>query len=133
MSIDKELYEAACQARQNAYAPYSHYLVGCAILNKEGKIIAGCNIENACFRLGICAEQSAVSQVQAQGGCEGVTKIAIVTEDGGSPCGGCRQTLIELCPNATVSLYDKNGNRRDITIKDTLPDAYEFPSDKLSR
>jgi len=95
------LIEHAMTARQNAYAPYSHYKVGAALLASDGTIFTGCNVENAAYPVGICAERTAVVKAVS----ERVKKfiaIVVVTEDGGSPCGMCRQTLNEFSPDIWI-------------------------------
>ncbi|MBA3510574.1 cytidine deaminase [Sphingomonas sp.] len=102
---DQELVERARAAALRAYAPYSHFHVGCAIESTHGEVVSGANMENACYRLGICAEQSALTAAQAAFGLENVARIAVAGGriEGGSlagegactPCGGCRQAILE--------------------------------------
>jgi len=95
---DEQLLELARQAARKAYAPYSRFQVGCAIESLDGEIVTGANMENACYRLGVCAEQSALTAAQHQFGLDKVARIAVV---GGTdatvctPCGGCRQAILE--------------------------------------
>ena len=95
---DEELLELARAAAAKAYAPYSNFLVGCAIESVDGEVVTGANMENACYRLGVCAEQSALTAAQHAFGLRKVARIAIV---GGAdarvctPCGGCRQAILE--------------------------------------
>jgi cytidine deaminase len=95
---DEELLVLARDAAAKAYAPYSNFLVGCAIESVEGDVVTGANMENACYRLGICAEQSALTAAQHTFGLGKVARIAVV---GGTdatvctPCGGCRQAILE--------------------------------------
>jgi cytidine deaminase len=95
---DEELISLARAAASRAYAPYSGFKVGCAIQSIEGEVVTGANMENACYRLGICAEQSALTAAQHRFGLASVARIAVV---GGSdstvctPCGGCRQAILE--------------------------------------
>lgn len=95
---DEELLELARKAAAKAYAPYSHFHVGCAVASVDGEIVTGANMENACYRLGLCAEQSALSAAQHEFGLEKVDKIAVVGGNGDvvcTPCGGCRQAILE--------------------------------------
>src|SRR5213595_906714 len=95
---DEELLALARAAATRAYAPYSNFRVGCAVESIDGEIVTGANMENACYRLGICAEQSALTAAQHQFGLGKVARIAVV--GGGdatvcTPCGGCRQAILE--------------------------------------
>ncbi len=102
---DKRLIEAARAAALRAYAPYSQFHVGCAIESADGQVVTGANMENACYRLGICAEQSALTAAQAAFGLDKVARIAVAggrIVDGAlagkasvTPCGGCRQAILE--------------------------------------
>jgi len=95
---DEELLQLARDAATRAYAPYSNFKVGCAIESVDGDIVTGANMENACYRLGICAEQSALTAAQHKFGLDKVARIAVT---GGTdatvctPCGGCRQAILE--------------------------------------
>ncbi len=99
MNFD-QLFELAWEVRQNAYAPYSNFRVGAALLTKEGKVFTGCNVENLSFGLTICAERAAVVAAIAAGYTEFVS-IAIVSDSANpvSPCGACRQVLSEFVPS----------------------------------
>jgi cytidine deaminase len=98
LMTDEELIALAREAAAKAYAPYSNFCVGCAIESVEGEVVTGANMENACYRLGLCAEQSALTAAQHKFGLDKVARIAVV---GGSdatictPCGGCRQAILE--------------------------------------
>ena len=102
---DNELIAAARAAALKAYAPYSRFSVGCAIESVDGEIVTGANMENACYRLGLCAEQSALPTAQHAFGLDKVKRIAVAGGDGSgaelrgdapvTPCGGCRQALLE--------------------------------------
>jgi len=95
---EDELVALARAAAAKAYAPYSRFRVGCAVESTNGEVVTGANMENACYRLGVCAEQSALAAAQHQFGLAEVARIAVV---GGSdatvctPCGGCRQAILE--------------------------------------
>src|SRR6478735_5801478 len=102
---DRQLIEKAREASLRAYAPYSGFSVGCAILSTDGDVVTGANMENACYRLGLCAEQSALTTAQHAFGLDKLARIAVAGGDGSgdaligaspvTPCGGCRQALLE--------------------------------------
>ena len=95
---DEDLIALARSAAAKAYAPYSRFNVGCAIESTDGEVVAGANVENACYRLGVCAEQSALSAAQMAFGLGKVARIAVSGGDGATvctPCGGCRQAILE--------------------------------------
>jgi cytidine deaminase len=102
---DAELIAAAREAALSAYAPYSRFSVGCAVESVDGRVVTGVNVENACYRLGLCAEQSALSAAQLAFGLHNVARIAIAGgnvqagalsgEGTVTPCGGCRQAILE--------------------------------------
>ena len=95
---DEQLIDLARQAATRAYAPYSRFHVGCAVESVDGAVVTGANMENACYRLGICAEQSALTAAQHKFGLDKVARVAVVggTDDVVcTPCGGCRQAILE--------------------------------------
>jgi cytidine deaminase len=102
---EEQLIAAARQSARDAYAPYSRFSVGCAIESVDGRVVTGVNIENACYRLGVCAEQSALSAAHLAFGLANVARIAVAGGDGSgesltgnivcTPCGGCRQAIFE--------------------------------------
>ena len=95
---DEELVGLARNAATRAYAPYSKFNVGCAVESVEGEVATGANMENVCYRLGMCAEQSALSAAQHKFGLDKVVRIAVAGGDGSivcTPCGGCRQAILE--------------------------------------
>ena len=95
---DDEFIELARGAASKAYAPYSRFNVGCAIQSVDGEVVTGANMENACYRLGVCAEQSALTAAQHKFGLDKVARIAVVGGSGDTvctPCGGCRQAILE--------------------------------------
>ena len=95
---DEQLLDLARAAAAKAYAPYSNFRVGCAIESVDGQVVTGANMENACYRLGICAEQSALTTAQHQFGLDQVARIAVSGGQGAmvcTPCGGCRQAILE--------------------------------------
>jgi cytidine deaminase len=125
MTSDKDLVNLANKAREHAYARYSAFKVGAAILDGDGATYAGCNVENAAYPLGACAEAGAISAMVAGGGRE-IRTIAIV---GGRevlekcpPCGGCRQRIAEFAtPGTRILLLERSGEIRDYSIADLLP------------
>ena len=124
MEIDRQaLVKQAREVRKRAYAPYSNYQVGAALLGASGQIYTGCNVENAVYPEVICAERSAVVKAVSEGERDFVA-IAVVTRDGGSPCGACRQVLSEFSPAIVVLIADEVGNVRETTVSALLPDHF---------
>lgn len=119
----EELVREALAARSRAYAPYSDYLVGAALLGKSGRIYTGCNIENAVYPLCICAERAAVFHAVCAGEREFVA-LAVATAKGGSPCGACRQVLREFGEGIVVLIADATGVYRATTVRELLPDSF---------
>ncbi|HOL09636.1 MAG TPA: cytidine deaminase [Bacillota bacterium] len=126
----ERLVAAAISARERAYAPYSNYKVGAALLTKQGKIYTGCNVENASYGASICAERTAVVKAVSEGETE-FEAIAIVTDDPslGSPCGICRQFLAEFGTDIRLIIANLNGAKIERTLKEYLP--YAFGPDYL--
>ena len=132
---DKQLIEAAKAARQNAHAPYSNYYVGAAIIDDQGKTHSGCNVENAAYPEGNCAEANAIGAMVASGG----KKIAVIAAVGGTdelefctPCGGCRQSILEFSDEDTrVILLDEEGQIQKYSIDDLLPMAFRLRQARL--
>jgi cytidine deaminase len=120
---DQELIKLARAARHKAYAPYSHYDVGAALLAKSGQVFTGCNVENAVYPMVICAEQTAIVKAVSEGEREFVT-IAIATRNGGSPCGACRQVMREFAPHLRILLADDAGRVRQFTLDQLLPESF---------
>ena len=123
----EELVAQAVAARQLAYAPYSNYLVGAAVLAEDGTVILGCNVENASYPATICAERVALTAAIAQGKRK-LTAIAVATRDGGSPCGICRQVMAELGLEMKVYISDEKGAFRSTTVRELLPDSFSGAS-----
>ncbi len=128
----KELLAAARIARENAYAPYSRFKVGAALLARDGRVFLGCNVENASFGATLCAERSALAAAVTSG-VRDFSAIAIVggkeNEKTGActPCGICRQVLAELCaPDFTVILEDADGDERVMTLSELLPHSFNL-------
>lgn len=120
----KQLIELANEARRRAYAPYSHYAVGAVLRTKTGRVYAGVNIENAAYPVTICAERVAVFKAVSEGECE-FEVLALVTENGGSPCGACRQVLAEFGLDTIVLIADANGKLiRKTSVGELLPGAF---------
>jgi cytidine deaminase len=119
----KDLVAQAIAARENGYAPYSNYKVGAALLAKSGQVYTGCNVENAVYPLTICAERVAVVKAVCEGERSFIA-IAVATENGGSPCGSCRQTLREFGRKTVVLIADTAGNYRETSVADLLPDSF---------
>ena len=120
---DKELIALATEARKQAYAPYSHYEVGAALWTASGQVYTGCNVENASYGLTICAERTAAVKAVSSGERDFVA-IAVVTADGGTPCGACRQVLAEFGPHMRVLVADAAGNYKTYRLDELLPDAF---------
>jgi cytidine deaminase len=126
---DEQLLELARAAAAKAYAPYSNFHVGCAVESVDGEVVTGANMENACYRLGICAEQGALTAAQHKFGLDKVARIAVVGGTGATvctPCGGCRQAILEaaqlsgrdveiLCGSGNGSLVERH------TIGELIP------------
>ncbi|MFC7440616.1 cytidine deaminase [Laceyella putida] len=122
----KKLIEAAIEARERAYVPYSRFPVGAALLTKDGRIIKGCNIENAAYSLANCAERTALFKAMSEG-YQDFEGIAVVADTPGpvSPCGACRQVMAELCPpEMKVWLTNLRGKTMVTTVGELLPGAF---------
>jgi cytidine deaminase len=121
--MDKaKLITAAMEVRRHAYAPYSNFAVGAALLTKTGKIFTGCNVENLSFRLTVCAEEAAVAAAVAGGEKEFVA-VAVVADskEPAMPCGGCRQILAEFNPTMEVITSTVDGLEEKFRLNDLLP------------
>lgn len=117
------LIAAALAARRFAYAPYSGYQVGAALLGGDGRIYTGCNVENASYGLSNCAERTAVFKMVSEGVRE-ILAVVVSTANAGSPCGACRQVLTEFAGDVPVWLVDEQGNGRQTTLHALLPDHF---------
>jgi cytidine deaminase len=123
---DKELVALAGQARQRAYAPYSNFPVGAALLGRSGRVFSGCNVENASYPLTTCAERTAVTKAVSEGESS-FEAIAVLTATGATPCGACRQILREFGGpdgDLRVIVADLEGNNRTFTIDELLPAGF---------
>jgi cytidine deaminase len=133
------LVQRAREAALRAYAPYSRFSVGCAIESSDGEIAVGVNIENACYRLGMCAEQSALSAAHQAFGLGKVARIAVAGGDGSSgslsgegvctPCGGCRQAILEAAHlgGRDIEIISSNGDGTEVEsvrISELLPHGF---------
>jgi cytidine deaminase len=126
---DEQLIQLAREAARKAYAPYSNFQVGCAIESTEGEVVTGANMENASYRLGICAEQSALTTAQHKFGLDKVARIAVTGGSGDiicTPCGGCRQAILEAAQlsGRDVKILCGNGDGSSVearTIGELIP------------
>ena len=119
----EELYERAVEVSARAYAPYSKYLVGAAVLTRDGQVIEGVNVENAAYPLGMCAEKTAISNAVVAGYGPGDLEAIGITA---SPCGGCRQWLHEW-RFERVSFRRTDGSIAEYTTAELLPDTWDLP------
>lgn len=120
------LFEAAEAAQARAYAPYSKFPVGAAVLTEDGRVFPGCNVENASYGLGICAERNAIARAVADGASR-ITAVAIVANAARPtpPCGACRQVIAEFAaPGTPVRYRSPGGEEGRYTIGELLPDAF---------
>ena len=129
MSEFDEMWQRAKEVRARAYAPYSGFQVGACVRGEDGRLYAGCNVENAAFPVGICAETNAIGSMVAAGGRR-IARIAVVgggeAEGVCAPCGGCRQSILEFADDATeVLLQDGDGAIARFSIAELLPHAFK--------
>ena len=125
----RQLLQAATEARQHAYVPYSHFPVGAAAMTDNGNLYTGCNIENASFGLTICAERTAIFKAIAAGEKQIVT-VAVVADTPGptAPCGACRQVMAEFGVQSVI-MANTNGASRIVKLNELLP--YAFSSNDM--
>ncbi len=124
VEIKSQLLERAAAARQWAYAPYSHYDVGAALLTESGRMYDGVNVESAAYPTSMCAERVAIFKAVSEGERRFVA-LAVVTENGGTPCGSCRQVMAEFGLDMLVLIGDTQGNLvQELTVRDLLPGAF---------
>ena len=123
--VKEELIRKANEAREQAYAPYSRYQVGAAVLTADGQVFTGCNIENAAFPSSLCAERVAIFKAVSEGHRQ-LRAIAVLTSNGGSPCGGCRQVMREFGgKQLTVLIADGSGTLlEEFTLDELLPRSF---------
>ena len=126
--VRNQLIQAALEVRRWAYAPYSHYPVGAALLASSGRVYTGVNVENAAYPTSMCAERVAVFKAVSEGEHE-FTAIAVATNNGGTPCGSCRQVLSEFGLDTLILMVDQDGRLlQEATLAELLPGAFT-PSD----
>jgi cytidine deaminase len=122
--VSNDLYERAVAISERAYAPYSKYLVGAAVLTRDGKVFEGVNVENAAYPLGVCAEKSAIVKAVSEGYRPGEIAAIGITA---SPCGGCRQWLYEFRVDE-VTFLSSTGGLVTYSAAELLPDTWDLPA-----
>ena len=123
---DKELFRMAVEASENAYAPFSNFHVGAALLTEDGKVFTGVNIENASYGATICAERTAMVKAISEG-ARNFESIAIAGNGGTSwPCGICRQFMYEFCPEIRVISGENEDELQVYTLKELLPEGFKL-------
>ncbi|EYE88124.1 cytidine deaminase [Fervidicella metallireducens AeB] len=129
---NKEMVQLAMSAKEKAYAPYSNFRVGAALLCNDGKIYTGCNIENVSFGGTNCAERTALFKAISEGN-KNFIKIAIISDSANYtyPCGICRQVLAEFNPNLDIIVANNKGEFKEHKLSELLP--YSFTNDDLER
>ena len=127
-TVRQQLLDQARRAREHAYAPYSRFTVGAAVLTAAGEIFSGCNIENASLGATICAERVAIFRAVAAGRRD-LTALAVIadTPEPVAPCGLCRQVLAEFNPDCLVLMANTAGRIRLANLKELLPLAFRWP------
>ena len=121
---ERLLIDLANKAREHAYVPYSKYRVGAALRTKSGRVFTGVNVESAAYPTTMCAERVAVYKAVSEGERE-FDVIAVVTDNGGSPCGSCRQVMAEFGLETRVLIADGEGNLlKEMTVAELLPEAF---------
>ncbi len=122
--VRARLIKLALEARTKAYAPYSNYQVGAALVTTSGRFYTGCNVENAAYPTGICAERVAIFKAVSEGERE-FKALAVVTSNGGTPCGSCRQVMAEFGLETVVLITDAQGDlKQEATVAELLPGAF---------
>jgi cytidine deaminase len=120
----KELIEAARQARERAYAPYSEYRVGAAVLDEQGRLHTGCNVENVSYPVTLCAERVAIGKMVSEGGRR-IEALAVATKDGGTPCGMCLQVISEFAgADMPVVVVAEDGSEQGFRFADLMPHGF---------
>jgi len=119
-----KLIQLAVEARERAYAPYSNYWVGAALVTSSGKFFMGSNVESAAYPTSMCAERVAIFKAVSEGEREFVA-LAVVTSNGGTPCGACRQVMAEFGLETVVLIADTQGNlKQEASVSELLPGAF---------
>lgn len=131
-SLKDQLIAKAYEAAKQAYSPYSNIHVGAALITRHGEIFTGCNIENASYGLTMCAERTAVFNAYSQtkkSRAELIQAIAVVRLDETpiSPCGACRQVMLEFCPEADLYYFKARSKLKQVKVKDLIPDGFRLP------
>jgi cytidine deaminase len=125
MMDQNELIRLAREAREQAYAPYSHFAVGAALLGASGRVYTGCNVESVSYGLTVCAERVAVFKAVSEGERE-FEAIAVVTSSGVTPCGACRQVLSEFGPGMEVIVARVDGDACEVyPLRELLPHSFD--------
>ena len=122
--MNKELIKTAIKMRENAHTPYSNYKVGAAVETLKGEIIGGCNVESSSYGLTCCAERTALFRAISEG-YKNFRSLAVSSNNGGMPCGACRQVIWDLCKNIPIHICDKNDILKTIYSSELLPDAFD--------
>jgi cytidine deaminase len=126
--IDKnkqqELVNSAIKVRKEAHAPYSNFKVAAALLCADGEIISGVNVESSSYGLSVCAERNTIATAVAKGKRDFIA-MAVVSRNGVTPCGACRQVIFDICGNIDIILADEHGDIHELTdMKTLLPNAF---------
>lgn len=127
----KELLQKASYYRKNAHAPFSNFFVGAALLSQDGTIIGGCNVESHVYGLTICAERNAIFTALAQGH-KNFQALAIAAQAGTTPCGACRQIIVELCGNIPIFMYDSQKKIIKMQAYDLLPNHFQLQKNLIN-
>jgi cytidine deaminase len=125
--IDETLIAAAKEASACAYAPYSGYYVGAALLGADGNIYSGCNVENVSFSVGICAERTAIVKMVSNG-CREIVEVALATQDKATPCGLCLQTIYEFVTKPSevkIHCVSNKGDQHTYLLSELLPHGFQ--------
>lgn len=126
LDVREALWQAASQARERAYAPYSRFLVGAALLDDRGEVHAGCNVENAAYPQGVCAEAGAISAMVLAGG-RSIRALLVLGDatEWVTPCGGCRQKIREFAaPDIPIIIANRQGWLGTLTLEELLPHSF---------
>ena len=122
--MNKELIQKAIEMRKRAYAPYSNYRVGAAVETITGEIIGGCNVESSSYGLTCCAERVALFRAISEG-YDKFKSFAVSTENGGMPCGACRQVIWDICKEIEIHICNNEERLKTINSSELLPDAFD--------